>query len=122
MKKTFFEKLVEGICWTGISAIITLMPCAIFGVLGAWIVALIWPHYASGNVITGSILAGLLLIYALRDRVAVRAYSRLSSHTFRTGKLQLGFAGFVDALFYSWGSTDRRPRGPRRPRVIYYGG
>lgn len=121
MNKTFFQKLMDGVRWTGISAIITLAPCATFGVLGAWGVAVIWPHHASGSVITTSILAGLLLIYALRDRVAVRAYSRLSSHTFRTGKLNLGFSGLIDVLFYSWGSTDKRPRSPRRPKVIYYG-
>jgi hypothetical protein len=120
MQKTFPERFREAVTWVFISAVATVAPCAIFGVLGTMLAASIWQHDNIAKLISWSILAGAMLMYALVDRVAVRAYSRLTSYTFRTGRLDLDFSGLVDVLFYSWGSTDMRPRPTRRPRAFYY--
>ena len=120
MQKTFLEKIIDAISWTLIAAVTTMTPCAFFGVLGTWLVASIWQHDSIAKLISWSIFSGILLIYALVDRVALRAYNRLATHTFRTGRLRLGFSGLVDVLFYSWGSTDMRPRKTKRPRAFYY--
>lgn len=120
MPKTFFERIIEVIFWVFITAVTTITPCAIFGALGTMLAASIWTHDSIAKVISWSILAGAMLIYALVDRVPVRAYSRLTTYTFRTGRLRMNFSGLVDVLCYSWGSTDMRPRPTRRPRAFYY--
>lgn len=122
MEKSFLQQLWEAVSALAIALIATFIPCAFFGVIGTLISTWAWNlDTFTTKLISWGLFTGTMFIYALVDRVTLRIYSKLTTHTYtyQTGR-NLGFFDLIGTACYGWFSTDMRPTRPPRPRAYYY--